>query len=89
MPECCVVDCGRANALSGTVFYTSDGSWRELGLRGLDDRLARSGAESIVTLQRTATIQRGFQLLDKSRRVSVTSVLSFVTWRPGQVTDTM
>ena len=68
MPECCVV--GRANALPGTVFYTSDGAWRELGLRGLHDWLARSGAESIVTLQPTATIQRGFQLLDKSRRVA-------------------
>ena len=32
--KCCVVDCGRANALPGTVFYTSDGAWRELGLRG-------------------------------------------------------
>jgi hypothetical protein len=69
MPECCVIDCGRASPFWNRV-YISDGAWRELGLRGLDDWLARSGAESIVTLQPTATIQRGFQLLDKSRRVA-------------------
>jgi tetratricopeptide (TPR) repeat protein len=41
-----------------------------LFLRGLHDLLAQSGTGATVTIQPSATIQRGFQLLDKTTRVT-------------------